>query len=320
MNRSAENARHVLERLDANAAPATRRGYRADLRDFARFTDLPAIGAAVAKLIALSRGAARRTVNNYLADLRDRGAALNTARRRIATMRAVLRTAHELGLIDYAPFCIALPAARDRKHARPAPSRETVDKMLEVAEARDDAKGARDAAMIALMYYSALRPREVLALDVADVLDNGRQIRIAAHARQPAATIPTARPVVHRLRAWLEARGEEPGPLFLSAWPAGGKEPRPLTPGGLAHAIRRLGQRADATVTPQSLRQAAIEDILRLTAGNIDIALTLSRIRDPKALGRYARETHRRARQATEILAGGYPLRGRNPEFSHESR
>src|SRR5579884_3022095 len=89
----------LLRRFLDRHAPATARAYTADLADLARFLGT-SLEAAVGSLLLGPEPASRRLLD-YALELRRRGRAPATARRRLGTLRALLATARELGLVDW---------------------------------------------------------------------------------------------------------------------------------------------------------------------------------------------------------------------------
>ncbi|HZU18948.1 MAG TPA: hypothetical protein VFD01_20415, partial [Candidatus Dormibacteraeota bacterium] len=77
----------LMARFLSGRPPATARAYAADLEDFARCQDTPPEEAVRALL--LDPGSARRRLLEYAVDLRRRGLAPATRRRRLATLRAL---------------------------------------------------------------------------------------------------------------------------------------------------------------------------------------------------------------------------------------
>ncbi len=87
---------------------ATARAYAADLEDLARFQDT-SVADAVRSLL-LGPEIARRLVLDYAVELRRRGLAPATARRRLATLRSLLATARQLGVVAWE---LELPTERE---------------------------------------------------------------------------------------------------------------------------------------------------------------------------------------------------------------
>ncbi|MFL6815078.1 MAG: tyrosine-type recombinase/integrase [Bradyrhizobium sp.] len=87
------------------------------------------------------------------------------------------------------------------------------------------------------------------------------------------------------LAAWLEARGSEPGPLFVN-FDRAGKGQR-LTGAAVYHIVSWLGAKAGFAVRPQGLRHLAIATALERTKGDVRAVATFSRHKDLRTLSRY---------------------------------
>jgi len=98
----------LIARFLSGRRPATARAYAADLEDLARFHGTT-LEDAVRSLL-LGPETARRLVLGYAVELRRRGLAPTTARRRLGTLRALLGTARQLGWIAWE---LELPTERE---------------------------------------------------------------------------------------------------------------------------------------------------------------------------------------------------------------
>jgi ubiquinone/menaquinone biosynthesis C-methylase UbiE len=90
----------VLERFLANRNDQTMRAYASDLDAFARFVDR-ALPVAVAQLLIAGPVRARRMALDYAIDLRRRKRAYATIARHMSTLRALVRTAQHLGVVEW---------------------------------------------------------------------------------------------------------------------------------------------------------------------------------------------------------------------------
>jgi SAM-dependent methyltransferase len=93
-------ARTLLSRFLADRPDRTLQAYTIDLDDFARFlgTSPPE---AVARLLAGGPGVAHRVALEFAMELRRRGRALATIDRRLNTLRALVREAADLGMVEW---------------------------------------------------------------------------------------------------------------------------------------------------------------------------------------------------------------------------
>lgn len=261
----------------------TSRAYQADLQSFANFCGTDGIEAAVGKLMDCGHGELNALVLEYRAHLLGQGLAAATVNRRLAAVRSLLRRARLLGLTPWTLEVANLKtqAYRDTR----GPGRAGFERLLVALGDADDAPTRRDRAALRLLFDLALRREEVVSLDLEHldleratvaVLGKGRVQR--SHLTLPPITVAT-------LAAWVEARGSEPGPLFVNFDRA--SKGRRLTGRSLYRIVRELGRRAGLRVTPHGLRHAAITAALDLTKGDVRAVQRFSRHRDVRVINVY---------------------------------
>ena len=225
-----------------------------------------------------------------------------TANRHLAALRGVLREAWRLGLMP----AEAYQRARDVKDVRG--SRLPAGRSLQAGEVRalfaacgQDAGGARDAALLGLLYGCGLRRAEAADLELADynretgelvVRGKGNRERVAHLVNGTRAAV----------EAWLAHRGDAPGALLCPVSRAGRVTVRPLTPQGVRAALRARGKAAGvAAFSPHDCRRSFVGDLLDAGA---DIA-TVQRLAghaSPSTTSRYDRRPEAVKRRAVELL------------------
>lgn len=170
-------------------------------------------------------------------------AAPATARRALAAVRGVLRAARRLGLLSGEAFAAAIDLAPVRGDRGQAGRHLEQDELARAFASLDAATpaGARDAAVLALLYYGGLRRAEVVALDVADydgaagalrVEGKGSKVRRVYLGPEPRAA----------LEAWLGHRGRAAGPVFLALDQVGATRPRRLSADRVYATTRKLAK------------------------------------------------------------------------------
>lgn len=304
-----------LVRSHVGRGPHTGRAYGEDLRTFARFAGHRDPVEAVRQIVERPRGAAQRTLHDYLNWLRGRYA-LNTARRKVSSLRGLLRLAHEFGVIHWAIVAMPLPTPEPIRDTR-GPGRRELQTMLAHCEGRGDAKGARDTAILRLMGVCGYRCNEVLTLDLRHIDLDAREVEILGKGnwgtsrRRWPVDLLTARAIGR----WLEFRGVDEGPLLTTLQRNRARDGERLTYWGVYQAVTDLGRRTGiGHCHPHALRHTAATEFLRLTNGNIAWAMALTRHRDPKTVMVYNDERLRRAREAMEIVARGVPVYRYEPD------
>lgn len=294
------------ELLEAHLSrPAnTARCYAADMGTLGEFLKIAEPVDVVAYVVDLSRGAGERVMHNYLTYLRERYEALNTIRRKAQSLMGLLKLAHRFGVIPWMLEPLKLPAPNAIRDTR-GPGRQAVLDMLGICHERDDAKGARDKALLTLMAYGALRCNEALTLDLKHIDIDGGLIDIMAKGLWGRTTHPIPMVAVEAIDEWLDYRGTDKGPLFLTM--QHGHAPERLTYYGAYSIVTTLAKRVGTVCSPHKLRHYAATDVLRLTDGNIPLAMAMTRHKDPRTLMIYNDERLTRAREAMEIVAAGIP-------------
>ncbi len=273
--------RRLLARWLAPLKTETRRSYQTSLSEFAGFLSERlgrgiAPEEAAAHLLGGGPGQANALVATWQAELRSRLAA-GSVNVRMGALRSLVRVANEDGDVTWALRVRALKV-RVLKDTR-GPGMEGYMAMLDMAERRGGAKGARDAALLRMLYFLGLRRGEVVGLDLEHADMARGTVSILGKARDERETLTLPPATRESLARWLEVRGTEPGPLFVSLDTTPKGRGKRLTGGGLWAVVKEIGRVAavdlpkdDALrgalerVRPHGLRHAAITD--KLEAGS----------------------------------------------------
>ncbi len=277
---------HGADLINAWLAGRTARtldAYRSDLADFATFTAAPSVGVAAKRLLASGHGAANALVFGYRAQLHERGLAAATINRRLAALRSLVSFARTLGLVSW-----ALDVPNDRvepyRDTR-GPGRAGVVRLFAVLDGRTDPKALRDRAIVHLLYDLALRRAEVVSLDREDLDLGAGTLAVLGKGRSARLTLTLPGPTRAALAAWVEHRGDAPGPLFPPLSRTAGTDR--LSAGGLYRIVRALGRHAGIVARPHGLRHAAITEALTLMGGDVRAVGRYSRHRDLRTVMLY---------------------------------
>ncbi|MDP3940475.1 MAG: tyrosine-type recombinase/integrase [Deltaproteobacteria bacterium] len=279
----ASASRRLLAAFLAGRNPRTLAAYRADVQHFAAFLGAATVEDAARALLAGGQGRANETALRYRAHLQERGLSPATVNRRLAAVRSLVKVARVIGLVPWKLDVEPLKAEpyRDTR----GPGREGFRRMLMLLEGRDDARARRARALLSLGYDLALRRGEVGALNVADVDLEAGTVAVLGKGRATKQRMTLPEPTRATLADWLEARGAEPGPLFLN-FDRAGKGGR-LTPASINRIVHALGRAAGLRVTYHGLRHASITRALDLSGGNVRAVQRHSRHQDVRTVGRY---------------------------------
>ena len=181
--------------------------------------------------------------------------------RSLSVIRNFLRFLNRRGLAENT----AIRSVRTPKLAKPVPKALSIPEageLLERAEAegREPWHGARDAAVLALLYGAGLRLGEALSLKRRDAPTSERPLGVTGKGRKTR-LVPILPQVAAAVAAYLQACPWNPGPdgpLFLGAR-GGPLHPR-LVQGAVARLRRGLGLPESAT--PHALRNSFATHLL----------------------------------------------------------
>lgn len=236
--------------------PTTVKAYASDLAHFARLLHRGGTGPALEWVLSLPAGDANALALAYRNTMLADGLASATIARRLAALRSFVKLARTLGRVAWS-IEVEAPRPEPRRDVR-GPDRSDQKKLWRELESKDDARGRRDRAIIALLFDLALRRGEVAALDLADLDFKGKTIAVLGKGKREKVTLSLKPPTIKALEAWVFARGSDPGPLFIRTDRPASKDR--LTGESIARLVARHGKAAKVSrkVRPHGLRHAAI--------------------------------------------------------------
>ena len=198
----------------------------------------------------------RTLISLYLGGLRQKGRAVSTVSRCTVSLRSFFQYLVRCSLILKDPS-FKLEAPKPERKVPKTLSVEQTDKLLGSPDASTPA-GARDKAMLELLYAAGIRVSELINLNVEDVNTAMRFVKCSGNTGRervlPISPI-AARSVEHylqKMRALLVKEGTEEDSLFLNA--QGGR----LTRQGFWKIIKKYGKEAgiQESITPHTLRHS----------------------------------------------------------------
>lgn len=239
-----------------------------------------------------------------------------TANKMLSVLRQVLLHAWKLGQMSADDYQRARAIENVKGDSLPAGRNlgaGELSALIGVCEMDPTAAGARDAAIIAVMYATGVRRASVVYLDLADYDGATGTLRVRHAKRRKEHLVYLSQDGAQRALAdWLVVRGESPGPLF---WP--------VAKGG-EMANRRLSTQAVYNLLIKRARQAGIDrfsphDLRRTLAGDLldagaDI-VTVKRILGHASVdttARYDRRPEEVKRKAANLIH--VPYRGRRQQ------
>lgn len=273
-------------------SPSTVRAYSADLRDL-----LAVIGDRELADVDLEH------LREWLWVATRRGDARSTLARRTAAVRGFFAWARQTERIGADPSLRLVAPRRGRPLPKvaTAPAMAAVLRDAEVHADGGDALALRDAALVELLYASALRVSELCGADVDDIDRDRRTVRVVGKGRKER-VVPYGFPAAHALDAYLArgrpalaARGSGTPALFVGARGArlGARSAYDVVARVVAPAV---GQ----SVGPHTLRHSAATHLLD---GGADLR-TVQEMLGHASLGTTQIYTH----VSAERLAAAYRL------------
>jgi integrase/recombinase XerC len=254
----------VLEAWLAARNPNTLREYRRDLVQFADWLGAPSADAAVEVFLSSGQAGANRIALAYRAALIDRRLAPATVARRLAALRSMVKVARLIGRTNWT-LDVEGPRVEPRRDMR-GPDLVDVRLLWRAADSGDGPRERRDRLVIALLFDLGLRRGELCALEFTDIEagpagPSAVWIRGKGRSEKERLTLP--RPTARALGAWMEARGDRPGPLVYRL-EGTEVEPGRLSGESVRRIVARLGKAAGLTrpLRPHGLRHSAATSAL----------------------------------------------------------
>jgi integrase len=238
-----------------------------------------------------------------------------TANRMLAAIRGVMRAAWELGQMDTDSYQRALSTRAVRGETLPRGRAVSQGELRSLFAAclRDRDKqghltlrGARDAALLALLYGSGLRRAEAASLEVGDYDPESGAITVRAGKGRKQRLCYSAVGQRQLMDLWLRLRaaGGAPasaGPIFLPILRGGHLRVRKLDARTVFDVVRARAREAGIPeTTPHDFRRSMISDLLEVVdistvqrlAGHANVSTTV----------RYDRRGEAAKRRAAELL------------------
>lgn len=187
-----------------------------------------------------------------------------TVNRYLAALRGVLGECWRLGIIGAEDYHRAIDVKGVRGQGLPA------GRALAAGEIRalfgacgPDAGGARNAAMVAVLYGCGLRRSELVALNLADFDQETGALTVRHGKGNKARTVYVTNGGRAALEDWIAVRGAAAGALFCPVDRMGRVSIRPITTQAVYVALRALAERSGVReFSPHDLRRSMISDAL----------------------------------------------------------
>jgi site-specific recombinase XerD len=235
-----------------------------------------------------------------------------TVNKFLSALRGVLKECWRLGYVPAEDYARAadLPPVRGSSlpHGRALSIGELATLFEGCAEDERPA-GARDAAMIAVLYGAGLRRSELVSLDIADYQAQSAELRVRHGKGRKARICYAPAGCMLALDRWLELRGHEPGPLFCPINKGGRITIKRLVSQTVLDMLAYRARRHKvAPFSPHDLRRTFIGDLLDRGA-DIATVQQLAGHANVQTTARYDRRGEVTRRRAVELLHVPYTAR-----------
>jgi site-specific recombinase XerD len=248
------------------------------------------------------------------ATLLERGKAPATVNKTLAAVRGVLKECWRLGLVDGEHYQRAADVGGVKATTLPrgrALAAGELATLLRACAADDRATGARDAALVAVLYGAGLRRAEAVALALADWDPAAGALAVRAGKGRKARLVYPAAGGAEALADWLAVRGAAPGPLLCPVDKAGRVAVRGMTTQAVLGILRRRARAAGvARFSPHDLRRSFVSDLLDAGA-DVSAVQQLAGHASVQTTLRYDRRGERAKARAAGLLH--VPYLGRRP-------
>jgi site-specific recombinase XerD len=229
----------------------------------------------------------------------------STANRILTAVRGVLRACADLELVtrEHVANVGSVAIVRgSRVVAGRALERHEIERLFtSCREDPSEARGARDGAILGLLYGAGLRRAELSALDFAHLEPSGGSVRVIGKGNVER-IVPLPAGARRALDRWVAIRGSDPGPLIAHVSSAARVFLRRYTTSAIYATLRRLARSLRLPqFSPHDLRRTYVGDLLDAGA-DLRTVQSLVGHADPATTARYDRRAERVRVRAAELL------------------
>jgi len=159
--------------------------------------------------------------------------------------------------------------------------------------------GARDAALISLMYAAGLRRAEIAALSLEDFNDGELKVKGKGNRER---LLYVDNGALYALMDWISVRGEHPGPLFNPITKGGEIQTRKMTEQAIYNLLSKRAKEAGiGRFSPHDLRRSFISELLDRGA-DLSTVQQLAGHANVQTTAKYDRRGERAKKKAIGLL------------------
>lgn len=245
--------------------------------------------------------------------LRETGWAPPSINLLLSHLRGVARMLHrtrpeQMSAETCAAICLIEGVKGKSAPAGRALQEREIDALLAACTKDRSPAGARDLALVSLLYDAGLRRDEACRLTPGDWIVRDFRLRVLGKGLKEEFVYVESKATRLALGRWLKRRGKADGPLFCSVW-RGGRvrrddgDVRPLTGDAVYKIVARRARAAGLRpCTPHDLRRSAITHLLEHGADALKVQ-AFARHEQLSTTTRYDRRREEAKRDAARQLA-----------------
>ncbi len=228
-----------------------------------------------------------------------------TANRMLAALRGVLKEAWKLGQMSAEEYHRATEIAPVKGETLPrgrALNDGELRALFGVCVGDRTAAGARDAAMLAVLYGGGLRRSEAVQLDVADYNTETGELTVRHGKGNKARVVYATHGGKRAINAWLRVRGDDDGALLCPVNRGGNVQHRRMSDQAVLGILRKRAKQAGVPpFSPHDCRRSFISHLLDAGA-DISTVQSLAGHANVTTTQRYDRRGEVTKRKAAELL------------------
>lgn len=222
----------------------------------------------------------------------------------LSALRGVARAAWQLSKMSADDYRLIADVKNVRGSRLPAGRALTpgeIGALLDTCAGDETPAGARDAAVIALLYGAGLRRSEAADLDLAQYNAATGELKVLGKGDKER-LVPLEAGVIAALNDWLSVRGSEPGPLLCPVRKGGRVELRGMSSQAIYDALLKRAEAARLpSLSPHDLRRTFASDLLDVS-GDVSAVQKLLGHANVQTTMRYDRRGEVAKRKAINLL------------------
>jgi site-specific recombinase XerD len=223
----------------------------------------------------------------------------------LAALRGVMKECWQLGLISadgYSKIKAVPPVRGERLPKGRALSRGEIRTLFQECAKDQTQAGARDAALLAILYGCGLRRSEAVALDLKDYDQQNKSLKIRAGKGNKERMVYLTSGSEQALNKWLVIRGTIAGPIFFRIIKGDHITNKRLSDQAIMWILKERAESAGVTsFSPHDLRRTFIGDLLDAGA-DISTVQQMAGHSQVTTTARYDRRGETAKRKASDLL------------------